>query len=213
MHIRLRETAHLQLGNDSHNAYHFGTSIFATKGEAIEFLNQIWTQPIDEENPECGLRPVICLHHGNANGPNAIWQTLGFDPTKMDTTIAMLDSQVIAQQSKLTRNPYAEIQYILDQFKIQGFDAGNCGNVAIYITIASVLSTLRKHLYQSPNNPKAKPGMHGQSASKAAQAVVNELMERPTPAPPVGTEVYCLCCGSLGHFLAQCPHNDLVSLP
>jgi hypothetical protein len=209
MQLRLRKHAHLSGGNGDPNAYHFGTSVFPSKEEVVEFLTQIWYQPMDEENSELGYRPIICLQHGSSYGQGASWQELGFDPQKMDTTIAMLDSQVIAEQSKLTRNPYAEIDYILSQFKIQPYDSGNCGNAAAYITISSMLCALRKHLYQSPQNPKYKPGEHGQSASKPAQVVVSELMERPTPAPPVGTEVYCVRCGSYQHFLPKCPHSDL----
>lgn len=123
----------------------------------------------------------------------------------MDTTIAMMDSQVIAEQSKLTRTLYAELDYLLDQFKIQPCGSTNCGNAAVYITISSILCALRKHLYQSPQNPKSKPGEYGMSVSKTAQAVVNKWMERPTPAPPVGTEVYCLRCESYEHFSAECP--------
>jgi hypothetical protein len=209
MQLRLREQAHLSGGNGDPNAYHFGTSVFASKEEVADFLTQIWHQPMDEEDPELGYRPVICIQHGSSYGQRASWEELGFDPHKMDTTIAMLDSQVIAEQSKLTRNPYAEIDYILSQFKIQPFDSSNCGNAAAYITISSILCALRKHLYQSPQNPKYKPGEHGQSASKPAQVVVNELMERPTPAPPVGTEVYCPRCGSYQHLGSECPHSGL----
>ncbi|KAJ4349501.1 uncharacterized protein N0V89_008117 [Didymosphaeria variabile] len=212
MHLRLQEHAHLPAGNSNPDAYHFGTSAFASKDEVVDFLTQIWTQPMDEENLELGLRPVICLQHGNMYELAALWQDLGFDPAKIGTTIAMLDGQVIAEQSKLTRNPYAELDYLLAQYKIQPKDSGNCGNAAAYITISSMLSALRKHLYQSPSNPKAKPGKHGQSASKTAQSVVNELMERPTPAPPVGTEVFCIRCVSSDHFFTECPHSDLDGL-
>ncbi|KAL1610597.1 hypothetical protein SLS60_002267 [Paraconiothyrium brasiliense] len=209
MHLILKEYAHLPAGNGNPDAYHFGTSVFASKDEVVDFLTQIWNQPMDEENVELGLRPVICLQHGNTNGSTALWLDLGFDPANMDTTIAVLDNQVIAQQSKLTRNPYADLDYLLSQFKIQPDDSDNCGNAATYITISSILSALRKHLYQSPKNPKSKPGQHGQSASKTAQMVVNELLERPTPSPPVGTEVYCLRCASRDHFFTECPHTDL----
>ncbi|KAF2438149.1 hypothetical protein P171DRAFT_372094 [Karstenula rhodostoma CBS 690.94] len=205
MHLRQREHVHLPGSSDDPNAYHFGTSVFTTKDEMVNFLTDIWSQPMDEENPELGYRPIICVQHGNPYGHGAAWQELGFDPVKMDTTIAMLDSQVIAEQSKLTRNSYVEIDYLLGQFKIQPSTPTNCGNAAIYITIASMLCALRKHLYQSPQNPKSKPGEHGQSASKTAQAVVNEMMKRPTPVPPVGTEVYCLRCRSYEHFFTECP--------
>ncbi|KAF9729622.1 hypothetical protein PMIN01_12486 [Paraphaeosphaeria minitans] len=205
MHLRLRENAHVPSTNNDPNVYRFGTSAYVSKEELVDFLHEIWHQPLDEENPKLGYRPIICLQHGNAHGHRATWQELGFDPMKMDTNIAMIDSQIIAQQSKLTRNPYAEIEYILDQFNIQPCDSTNCGNAAVYITISSVLCALRKDLYQSPQNPKSKPGEYGQSASKTAQAVVNKRMERPTPAPPIGTEGYCLRCKSDRHCFAECP--------
>ncbi|OAG00001.1 uncharacterized protein CC84DRAFT_1103243, partial [Paraphaeosphaeria sporulosa] len=204
-HLRLLENTHVPSITSDPNAYHFGTSVYASKEEVVNFLHDIWHQPLDEENPELGYRPIICLQHGNPLGHRATWKELGFDPMKMDTTIAMLDNQVIAQQSKLTRNSYAEIDYLLSQFKIQPRDSTNCGNAAVYITISSVLCALRQHLYQSLRNPKSKPGQYGQSASKTAQAVVNEWMERPTPAPPVGNEAYCLRCKSHEHLFTECP--------
>ncbi|KAF1972646.1 hypothetical protein BU23DRAFT_643308 [Bimuria novae-zelandiae CBS 107.79] len=128
----------------------------------------------------------------------------------MDTTIAMLDGQVIAEQVNITQNPYADIDYILKQFYISPTDSENCGNTAAYATIVSILCALRKHLYQSPLNTKSKPGQYGQSSSKATQAVLNGLTERPTPAPPAGTEVYCHRCGNEDHDVTDCPNTNFI---
>ena len=211
MHLRLREHAHLP--NDTSDArYHFGTSVYASKDEAREFLEQIWNQLLDEQHPELGLRPIILLHHGPVTTPlsGSICQDLGFDPSKMDATIAILDNQVIADQTKITSNRYPEINYILGPFKIAPHDFGNCGNAAAYMTIVSMLATLKQDLYYSRKNPKSKPGRHGPSESKTTQMVVDWLMERPTPAPPIGQQVYCHRCGSDEHYFVHCPNTDFV---
>lgn len=64
MHLRLRENVHIASINSDPEAYHFGTSVYVSKEEAMDFLHDIWHQPLDEENEDLGYRPVICLQHG-----------------------------------------------------------------------------------------------------------------------------------------------------
>ncbi|KAK3214940.1 hypothetical protein GRF29_19g1749588 [Pseudopithomyces chartarum] len=208
----LQEYAHLPASTADPDAFHFGTSVFASKEELKYFLTQIWQQPIDEEKPELGFRPIVCLEYGNGSGSvsAAMWKEIGFDPAKMDNTIAMLDGQVIAEQAKITRNQFATIDYLLAQFQISPHACDHAGNTAAYVIIVAMLCALRKHLYQSTQNEKSKPGQHGQSTSVAAQVVVNRLMERPTPAPPTGVEIYCHRCGSHEHKFRQCINTDFI---
>lgn len=212
MHTRLQEYAHLPASTADPDAFHFGTSVFASKEELKYFLTQIWQQPIDDEKPELGFRPIVCLEYGNGSGSvsAAMWKEIGFDPAKMDNTIAMLDGQVIAEQAKITRNQFATIDYLLAQFQISPHACDHAGNTAAYVIIVAMLCALRKHLYQSTQNEKSKPGQHGQSTSVAAQVVVNRLMERPTPAPPTGVEIYCHRCGSHEHKFRQCINTDFI---
>ena len=212
MHALLEEYAHLPDTIDGPHDFYFGTSVFASKEDVKDFLTQIWQQPIDEEKPELGFRPVICLHYSNGSGSMlaSMWKEIEFDPGKMDTTIAMLDGQVIAQQANVTSNQYAEIDYILQQFYVSPHGLGHAGNTAAYVIIAAILSTLRRELYHSAENVKSKAGRHGQSASVAAQVIINGLMERPTPVPPCGVEVYCYRCGSNAHYFHECPNTDFT---
>lgn len=70
MHLRQQEHVHLPGASGDPNAYYFGTSVFTSKEEVVGFLDDIWHQPMDEENPELGYRPIICLQHGK--------QTVGY---------------------------------------------------------------------------------------------------------------------------------------
>jgi hypothetical protein len=87
----------------------------------------------------------------------------------MDTTVAVLDAQIIAVQAKITSKQDAPIEYILPIFKITPFHVGNAGNAATYITIIAFLSVLRDQLYGAESNPRAKPGQTGISAIEVRQ--------------------------------------------
>lgn len=212
MHFRLRAHAHLPGGTVPLGSYHFGTSVYVSKDEAGAFLNDIWTQPLDEGNPELGLRPIICLQQGASSTTDlrALVRDIGFDPAKMGATIAMLDSQVIAGQTRIAPNLSTDIHYLLAQFDISPCKFENCGNIAAYITIVSMLSALRELLYLSPKDGRFRPSKVGPSASITAQSVVDRLAEYPTPAPPLGQKIYCHRCGDGEHVFADCPNTDFV---
>jgi hypothetical protein len=208
MHIRIRSHAHLPSAN---GPFHFGTTVFATHEEAMDLLHQIWHQPIDTERPDKGCRPVIFLSFGNNDALSKIRNTaFDFVPSGIDTTVAVLNVQDIAVQAKITRSNDATIEYLFPIFKATPFHVENAGNAATYITAIAFFSVLRQEIYGSGENPRARPSMHGLSAAKSAQSVMQWLMERPTPAPPFGVTTYCWRCSSFLHKDFGCPKTDIV---
>jgi ribosomal protein S27AE len=211
IHLRIRSHAHLSSPDSNPDAYHFGTSIYVTHAEALEMLDQIWHQPIDHLRLEEGFRPVICLSYRDNEGVAKVRRAdFDFIPADITTTIAVLNVQNIAFQAKITSSPDATLEYLLPIFKIKPYDTGNGGNAAMYSTVIALLSVLRDEIYGAKQNPRAKPGQKGLSASKPAQDVMQWLMERPTPAPPFGATTYCWRCGSFMHAHAECPNTDIV---
>lgn len=188
MYFRISEHAHLPARNDKPDAYLFGSTVIASKSEVKDFLTDIWEQPIDENKPELGFRPIILLYFNSQSKHQAssMWEQIRFDPSRMDTTIATLDCQAIAEQCKIAHNPFPALCDLLSQFDIEFYDIENCGNAAFYIIIVAMLSVLKEHLYRAPDNMQASPGQHGRSASKPAQMVMDWLMMSPTSAPPIG---------------------------
>lgn len=209
LHLRIRPNAHLPSASGDPNAYHFGTTVYVSQEEAMGMLHDIWHQPMDETYSR-GFRPIVYMSFGDNDGVGKVRkEAFGFDPSSVDTTVAVLDAQYIAVQAKITSSTTAPLEYILRQFKIKPFDVDNGGNAAMYTTVVAILSTLRKELYTSAENPRAKAGQKGQSTSKSAQSVMQWLMEWPTPAPPYGVPIYCWRCGSAAHSFAECPNSDL----
>jgi hypothetical protein len=194
--------------------FHFGGTVFVTPDEALAMLHNIWHQPIDEAQPELGCRPIIYLSFGDNDGLSKLRRdSFDFVPSQINTTIAVMDAQVIAAQVSITRDQHAPIDYLLKQFGITLHDRENTGNAAAYTTIVAMLSALRADLYHDPSsNPKGRPGQRGKSSSKPAQDVIQAMMERPTPNPPYGTQTYCHRCGSYEHFFESCEETDLSVL-
>ena len=210
LHLRITSFAHLPSATGDPNAYHFGTTTFASPEVAMELLHDIWNQPIDEFAPELGMRPVICMHFGANNGISKMRKAqFDFDPSSFVTNVAVLDAQNIAVQAKITGSTNASLEYLLCQFRITPFDCGNAGNAAMYTTVVATLSALRNELYQAVDNPRAKPGQKGESSAKPAQRVMQWLMDRPTPPSPFGLLVYCTRCGSGEHCFEECSCADL----
>ncbi|KAI0572921.1 hypothetical protein Alg215_09500 [Pyrenophora tritici-repentis] len=201
LHLVIRPTAHI----DSSAAtgpppFHFGTTIYVTLAEALDMLHAIWHQPVDEDNFKAGFKPIVYMAFGSNDAVGKIRRpAFDFDPSGFDTTVATLDAQIIPQQAKITRHADANLNYLLAQFKLKLFDEENAGNAAVYTTAVAVLSSLRMELYQDTKNKVAKPGRTGVSSGKEAREVVQGLMNGPTPAPPWGTDVFCVRCGSWEH--------------
>jgi len=211
LHLRIRSNAHLPLDDASPDAFHFGTSVFVTYDEALDLLHHIWHQPMNDDRPDKGYRPIIYLSHGDNDALGKVRNIdCDFVPGQKDTTIATLNAQDIAVHTKITSKSDAAIEYLLPIFKIIPFHAGNAGNAAIYTTVIAFLSALRNEVYQSDDNPKARPGQKGPSSAKSAMTVVQGLMARPTPPPPFGVLIYCCKCSSYLHFAAVCPNTDFV---
>lgn len=207
-HLVIRSTAHLDPAINS-NSFHFGTTIYVSQDEALCFLHQIWHQPVDENRPDLGFRPIIYMFFGENNAISKTRKVdFNFDPSTLDTTVATLDAQNIPQQCNITRFVDTSLTYLLNQFEIPVYHPENSGNAAMYATIVAMLSTLRFELYQALDNEVAKPGQTGQSRSKSAASVVQELMDWPTPAPPFGVLVYCWRCGSTAHTIRECPNKN-----
>ncbi|KAF1832831.1 hypothetical protein BDW02DRAFT_624823 [Decorospora gaudefroyi] len=211
LHLIIRPYAHLESTASGLDPFHFGTTIFVSEEGALDLLHQIWHQPMDDQRPSNGFRPIIYMSFGdNDRVGKARKAAFDFDPTNFTTTIAVLDAQIIPQQTKITRRADATFEYLLQQFKISVFHVENAGNAAMYATIIAFLSALRFDLYASLENKVGKPGRKGHSSSKAARSVIQALMEWPTPAPPFGGTVYCWRCGSDAHNFVECPNTDLV---
>jgi hypothetical protein len=210
LHLILRAHAHLEPSPSTLSAYHFGTTVYVSQEEALHLLCEIWHQPMDSHNAAKGNRPIVYLSFGNNDGVAKTRKTaFDFDPAVFPTTVATLNAQIIPQQTKITRHADASFEYLLPQFQLPIFHPGNAGNAAMYSTIIAVLSTLRFEVYGGPDNAVAKPGRTGQSRFKSAEAVLQGLMEWPTPAPPVGVNAFCWRCGSSEHGFAKCGNVDL----
>jgi hypothetical protein len=211
LHLIIRPHAHLESATDHLLSFHFGTSVFVSQEEALDMLHQIWHQPMDEQDPTKGLRPIVYMSFGDNDGVAKTRKTkFDFEPASLPTTVAVLDAQLIPAQAKITRHATASFEYLLKQFKITPFHPGNSGNAAMYAMMIAILSVLRFELYAETRNTVGKPARTGQSSSKDVQAVVQSLMEWPTPAPPFGVEVYCWRCGSGKHGFDACPNSDLT---
>jgi len=210
MHLRLIAHAHLPTVRGEPEVFHFETSVFVTPAEAQDMLHQIWTQYIDDQKPELGFRPVIYLSFSNNNSLSKVRRDFDFFPDRIDTTVATLDVQTIAEQSNISRRDCEFLDDTLRYFNIGMKPYYSAGDAAAYITIVAFLSTLRKDLYHASNNRNATPGQFGQSSSKPAQDVVDYLVKYPTGEPPFGIKVYCSRCGSREHMFAQCPETDFI---
>jgi hypothetical protein len=211
LHLVIRPHAHLDSETANISTYHFGTTVYVSQEEALDLLHQIWHQPMDPWYTEKGLRPIVymsfCNNDSVAKRRKAVFD---FDPVTLSTTVATLDAQIIPQQAKIICHATATFNYLLQQFKITAFHPDNAGNAAMYATIIAILSALRIEVYySSPNNRVAKPGRTRQSSSKAAQSVVQSLMEWPTPAPPFGVTMYCWRCGSGKYAFGERSNDDL----
>ncbi|KAI8931615.1 hypothetical protein NX059_011267 [Plenodomus lindquistii] len=208
LHLRIRGNAHLPTSAGNPNVFHFGTTIFATKEQALDLLDQIWHQPLGETN---GLRPIIYMHFGNNDAIGKMRKAqFNFDPSSLPTTIATLDAQNLPAQAKITRHSDAPLAYLMPQFKITPYHEDSPGNAAMYATIVAILSSLRRELYASSEDPRAVPGQKGPSSAASASSVMQWLMERPTPPPPFGITIYCWRCGSTIHEFSECPNDDLA---
>lgn len=211
LHLIIRSHAHLESATDNLLAFHFGTTVFVSREEALDLLHQIWHQPMDEKDSSKGFRPIVYMSFGSNDSIAKTRKTrFDFQPASIDTTVAVLDAQLIPAQAKMTRDFTAPFPYLLKQFRITSFHPENSGNAAMYATIVAILSVLRFELYAATVNSVGKPGRTGQSSSKDAQEVVKSLMDWPTPAPPLGMEVYCWKCGSGQHGFSECPNEDLT---
>ena len=205
LHLVIRPTAHLDSTVSGLPPFHFGRTVYVSTSEALDMLSAIWHQPIDEQQPKQGFRPIVYMAFGDNDSVSKMRRpAFDFDPATVDTTVATLDAQIIPQQAKITRHADASLEYLLRQFRIEIFHQENAGNAAVYTIVAAVLSALRFDLYASSKNVAAKPGRTGQSSSKDAMDVVQGLMDWPTPAPPWGVEVYCWRCGSREHEFGEC---------
>jgi len=205
LHLVIRPFAHLDSTANGLAPFHFGHTVYVSPAEALDMLSAIWHQPIDDQHPRQGFRPIVYLSFGDNDSLAKMRRpAFDFDPATVDTTVATLDAQIIPQQAKITRHADASLDYLLLQFRLSGFHLENAGNAAVYVAVAAVLSALRVDLYASAKNAAAKPGRSGQSSGKEAGEVVQGLMDWPTPAPPWGVEVYCWRCGSGEHGLGGC---------
>lgn len=127
--------------------------------EALFLLQQIWHQPIDEQNEDSGYQPIIYMSFGSNSSISKVRKTaFDFDPFLLDTTVASLDAQITPQQSKIARYADAGFAYLLKQFNVPVYHPDNSGNASMYATIVAILSALHFELYGSLQNAKAKPG-------------------------------------------------------
>ena len=205
LHLVIRSTAHLDSTPTGLDPFHFGTTVYVSHEEALNLLQQIWHQPMNEKKAASGFRPIVYMSFGANDSISKMRKTaFDFDPSSIVTTIATLDAQVIPQQAKITRHADASLTYLLQQFKIPVHHPQNSGNAAMYATIIATLSAIRFEIYSCPVNKVAKPGQTGQSSCKSAESVVQGLMNWPTPAPPIGVRVYCWRCGIESHDFVDC---------
>jgi hypothetical protein len=187
----LRPHAHLEPSPTNLTTYLFGTTVYVSQEEVLHLLHEIRHQPMYARDAAKGHRPIVYLSFGNNDSiAKPRKPAFDFNPASFPITVATLDAQIIPQQTKLTRHADATLSYLLSLFQLPIFHPNNAGNAAMYATIIAVLSTLRFEVYGGLENAVAKPGRTGQSSCKSAKDVLQGLMEWPTPAPPVGVEVW-----------------------
>ncbi|CAN9152973.1 unnamed protein product [Alternaria alternata] len=151
LHLVIRSTAHLDSTLTGLDPFHFGTTVYVSHEEALQLLQYIWHQPMDEKKAESGFRPIVYMSFGANDSISKMRKTaFDFDPSSKVTTIATLDAQVIPQQAKITRHADASFTYLLQQFKIPVHHPQNSGNAAMYATIIATLSAIRFEIYSCP---------------------------------------------------------------
>jgi len=157
-HIRVRENAHLinwrfVRGNPERN--HFGSTRFATKEDAKEFLIETLAWPVDEDNEDGAKCPVIFLGHSVKNDLRMLQEELGIDPKFDSNVVAIIDTQKIANEQGIRRKGQQKGQQIALKSLIQHFgvefrDGHTAGNDAAYTIISAVQMVLKNSLPTDP---------------------------------------------------------------
>jgi len=157
-HIRVRENAHLinwrfVRGNPERN--HFGSTRFATKEDAKEFLVETLAWPIDDDNEDGPKCPVIFLGHSVKNDLRMLQEELGIDPKFDSNVVAIIDTQKIANEQGIRRKGQQKGQQIALKSLIQHFgvefrDGHTASNDAAYTIISAVQMVLKNSLPTDP---------------------------------------------------------------
>jgi len=153
-HIRVLENAHLinfrfVRGNPERN--HFGSTRFATKEDAKEFLVETLTWPIDDDNEDGPKCPVIFLGHSVKNDLQMLQQDLGIDPRFDSNVVAIIDTQKIANEQGIRgKGQQIGLPPLIQHFGVEFRDGHTASNDAAYIIISAVQMVLKNSLPTDP---------------------------------------------------------------
>lgn len=196
-HMRILGTAHFINhrfcpGNPENN--HFGSTRFATKLEATEFLTRCIAWPLDPDQPNGAKCPVVFLGHAVKNELEMLQQDLDIDPSAMSNVVAVIDTQNIAnEQGYRGRGDRIGLEVLTKQCSMQFRDAHTAGNDAAYTIIAAVQMVMKNRL--------PRPG-HGR---RSLQDVVDDLEKYSSSIDPgLGIAKYCTRCARQDHTRKNC---------
>ncbi|KAI4961288.1 hypothetical protein J4E86_000315 [Alternaria arbusti] len=153
-HIRVRENAHLinwrfVRGNPERN--HFGSTRFATKEDAKEFLVETLAWPIDDDNEDGPKCPVIFLGHSVKNDLQMLQQDLGIDPKFDSNVVAIIDTQKIANEQGIRgKGQQIGLPILIQHFGVEFRDGHTASNDAAYTIISAVQMVLKNSLPTDP---------------------------------------------------------------
>ncbi|KAI4635389.1 uncharacterized protein J4E87_000340 [Alternaria ethzedia] len=170
-HIRIRENAHLinwrfVRGNPERN--HFGSTRFATKEDAKEFLVETLAWPVDDDNEDGPKCPVIFLGHSVKNDLRMLQEELGIDPKFDSNVVAIIDTQKIANEQGIRgkgqkKGQQIALKTLIPHFGVEFRDGHTASNDAAYTIISAVQMVLKNSL---PTDP-----------ARSLQDVVNDVSE------------------------------------
>ncbi|KNG48300.1 hypothetical protein TW65_05209 [Stemphylium lycopersici] len=195
-HIRLLENAHYTNrkfcpGNPEKN--HFGSTRFATKQQAKDFLTNAIAWPVEEGAPESGDKcPVIFLGHAVKNELQMLQDDLGVDPSVLSNVVAIIDTQTIAaEQGYRGRGDKIGLGPLMEQCGVEFKDGHTASNDAAYTVIGAL------HMVMKDRLPLGN--------ERSLQDVVDDLGSYSAGvAPDVGVKKYCTRCASFQHNRPQC---------
>lgn len=186
-HVRVKANAHLINGEmcaGHPEDFQFGKTSFVDMNEAKETLASSFIHIDGLGRP----RPVIFLGHAVDNDTKTIEDRFGLDIDKLGVVVATVDTQSIAQETRLaaTGRPIG-LGSLLAKFDIVENYLHNAGNDIVCTMVAALLMLMQHH----------------QPASAVAYAELKRHLQ--THSRPVhGTLLFCTRCDSDAHVVTDC---------
>ncbi|KAG9193543.1 hypothetical protein G6011_03578 [Alternaria panax] len=194
-HIRLCEHAHyinrrFCRGNPEKNR--FGSTRFATKIQAKDFLTSCLSWPIEQNKKDGAKCPVIFLGHAVKNELQTLQHELGINPTVTDNVVAIIDTQKIAKEQGVhIRGEWISLADLMQNIDAEFRDGHTAGNDAAYTIIGALQMVMDG--FQTCTH-------------RTLQRVVDDVVSYSKEVVPeeVGVAKYCTRCASNSHNQPQC---------